>query len=191
MCIKVSLEVLETKRTFIRPISEEDVGPFFMYKSNRNANKHQGWTPVTIEDAQAFIAKNPKELNTPNTWFQLVIIEKTTNTLIGDIGVHFLEEDNPQCELGYTIAPKYQSQGFATEAVREVIDYLFTFLHKHRITASIDPENTSSIKLIEKLSFRLEGHFKKSLHINGVWVDDLVYSILRAEWSRNKINTSS
>ena len=64
-----------------------------------------------------------------------------------------------------------------------LIDYLFKELNKHRIIGSIDPSNIKSINLLEKLGFRREAHFKGSILVNGEWMDDLIYAILKKEWS--------
>ncbi len=55
-------------------------------------------------------------------------------------------------------------------------------LKKHRVTASVDPNNGSSIRLLEKLGFRKEAHFIKSFYMNDQWYDDCIYSILEEEW---------
>jgi len=85
-------------------------------------------------------------------------------------------------ELGITISKTNQGKGFATEAMRGVVDFLFTELNKHRITTSIDPQNTSSINLVRRLGFRQEAHFRKSFLSNGVWVDDVIFAVLEEEW---------
>ena len=64
-----------------------------------------------------------------------------------------------QVEIGYTLSPQYQGKGYGVEAVHSIIDYLFNNLNKHRITASVDPENTKSINLIEKLGMRERSTF--------------------------------
>ena len=176
--------ILETARTLLRSIEAADNQQVFDYRSDAEANKFQGWVPSSLEEVNAFIAKNPKEFNQSGTWFQLVIIEKLNHEIIGDIGVHFIDNgsDNFQCELGCTLNKKRYGKGFATETMRATIDYLFNELDKHRIIASVDPQNTSSIKLIERLGFRKEAHFIESLLIDGKWVDDIVYGLLKSEW---------
>jgi len=76
----------------------------------------------------------------------------------------------------------FQNQGYATESIKRVIDYLFKELNKHRIIASIDPDNINSIRLVERIGFRKEGHFVESLFINGKWVDDLIYALIEKDW---------
>jgi RimJ/RimL family protein N-acetyltransferase len=173
---------LETARLHIRPIENKDAVELFEYRSDAITNKFQGFIPKKIEEVFEFIKNNPSEFNIVDSWFQLVIIEKKSKKLIGDIGVHFIDTDKKQVELGITIAKKYQKKGFASEALKEIIYYLFNELGKHRITASIDPENNNSIKLFEGIGFRKEAHFIESLFIDGKWVDDVIYAILKKEW---------
>ncbi len=48
--------------------------------------------------------------------------------------------------------------------------------------ASTDPQNHASHKLLRTLGFRQEAHFRQSLWFKGVWVDDVVFGLLRGEW---------
>ncbi len=173
--------MIQTERTILRPINLKDNKEIFSYRSDAETNKFQGWIPKTLQDVNEFISKNPAEFNKPETWFQLVIVEKGNNTIIGDIGIHFI--DNHQCEIGCTLRKSSHGKGFATETLKAVIDFLFKVYKKHRIVGSIDLQNTSSIKLLEQLGFRKEAHFHKSLLVNGKWVDDIRYGILRIEWN--------
>lgn len=172
--------MIETERTYLRPIELKDNKEIFSYRSDSETNKYQGWIPKTIHDVNEFISKIPKEFNKPETWFQLVIINKENNTIIGDVGIHFI--DDYQCEIGCTLSKEYHGKGIATESLRATIDYLFKKLDKHRILTSIDPKNINSIKLLERLGFRKEGHFKESLLIDREWVDDIIYAMLKSEW---------
>ena len=109
-------------------------------------------------------------------------MNKESNNVIGDVGVHFMDDENLQSEVGCTLSKAYHGQGFATEAIAATLDVLFMELNKHRLMASIDPQNLSSIKLVERLGLRKEGHFKESLLVKGEWVDDVIYAVLRKEW---------
>lgn len=175
---------LETERLILRPINIEDKAEIFNYRSDVETNKYQGWIPKTYSDVDIFIGKLANVFNEPETWFQFVIIEKHTQKIVGDLGVHFLDKENKQSEIGCTLSKDFQNRGYAFEAVKSVIYYLFNNLNKHRITASIDPDNVSSRKLVEKLGFRMEAHFVESLFINGKWCDDLVYALLKKHWEK-------
>ncbi|RLD58981.1 MAG: N-acetyltransferase [Bacteroidetes bacterium] len=179
--MKTKIELI-TERLILRPVKEKDAKAIFSYRSDSFTNQYQGWIPKSLEDVHEFINKVSPEFDVVDTWFQFVIIRNNSNEIIGDVGIHFLDADKKQVEIGCTIDKKYQEKGYATEALRQIIDYLFSKFNKHRIITSLDPGNSNSIKLVERLGFRKEAHFKESILINGEWVDDLVYAILNKEW---------
>ena len=176
--------ILQTERLTIRPITMEDKNEIFEYRRDKATNKYQGWIPETIADVEAFIGKLPQQINVPETWFQFAIVERATQKVVGDLGVHFIGPDNRQAEIGCTLNKAFHKRGYATEAIRKVLDYLFNTLSKHRVTTSIDPENISSIRLVERIGFRKEAHFIESLWMKGQWVDDVIYALLEKDWSR-------
>lgn len=177
-----------TNRLYIRPVSIEDNKSMLKYRSDSETNRFLGFRPESLKDVSDFISQTSKEINIPGSWFQFVIIEQDSETLIGDIGIHFLDNDteNMQVEIGYSLDKNFRGKGYATEALTEIIDYLINHLKKHRIIASIDPKNIDSIRLIERLGFRQEAHFKKSLFFHGEWVDDVIYALLAEEWKAKK-----
>jgi len=175
--------ILTTERLLLRSIKPEDARAVFNYRSDAIANQYQGWTPKTVDDVVDFIEnKTSAEFDVYNTWHQLVIILKENNELIGDIGLHFLDEEGKQLEIGCTLNKSYHGKGFSIEALKETINFLFKDLNKRRIVTSIDPRNLPSIALVERLGLRKEAHFKESILINGEWVDDMIYAMLRDDW---------
>lgn len=178
----VNFKPIESDRLLIRILDSNDKEVFFTYRSMPEVYVYQSWKPSGIDEAEEFIKKNKAtQPNTRNTWMQLGIT-LSDGSLIGDVGIHFMEDD-AQVEIGYSLSPEHQGHGFAFEAVKAVIDYLFLDLKKHRITASVDPDNQKSINLLKKLGFRQEAHFIKSFLIRGVWCDDVVFAILEETWN--------
>ena len=174
---------IDSERLLIRPIMPEDSRAVFGYRSNKETNKYQGWIPSSLAEVDEFIAKNLNTFNLPESWFQLVMTDKIANAVIGDIGVHFFGNENLQVELGCTIKKEFQQQGYAKEGLKVVMQALFSQYNKHRIIASVAPENKVSIQLLTSLGFRKEAHFVKSYFHNGQWEDDVVFAILAEEWS--------
>ncbi len=177
---------IDSERLAIRPIMPEDSRAIFGYRSDKETNKYQGWIPDSLAEVDAFIAKNPSIFNIPESWFQLIMIDKIANTVIGDIGVHFFGVEHLQVELGCTIKKESQQQGYAKEGLKTVAEVLFRQYNKHRIIASVTPENKASIQLLTSLGFRQEAHFVKSYFHNGQWEDDVVFAILAEEWKSAK-----
>ncbi len=100
---------LETNRLQIRPITPEDRNEIFEYRSDQEINKYQGWIPKTIDDVDTFIGKVSKKINEPYTWFQFVVVEKASQKIVGDLGIHFFDSENKQLEIGCTLNKDFQS----------------------------------------------------------------------------------
>ena len=86
-------------------------------------------------------------------------------------------------EINFLIDPEARKQGYATEAVHVIIDYLFTSYDIVRIQAETHPENTAAIRVLDKNGFTQEGVLRKNVFTMGAWRDSLLFSILRDEWT--------
>ena len=84
--------------------------------------------------------------------------------------------------VGFTIASTYQKNGYATEALTMLLDYLFEDVDMHRVVADCDTENIASWKTLEKLGFRREAHFVESLLIGKEYTSEYHYGLLQREW---------
>lgn len=88
-----------------------------------------------------------------------------------------------QAELGWCLDPAHHGQGYATEAVTELLRICFADLGLRRVTASCFADNTASWLLMERLHLRRESHtVRESLHRNGQWLDGYDYALLTDEW---------
>jgi RimJ/RimL family protein N-acetyltransferase len=180
-----TFKAITTDRLMLRTFEPRDKDVFFSYRSLPEVYKYQSWRPKDSKEIEDFIQSNADVCpNTPDTWLQVAVCLKA-GPLIGDIGLHFLE-DAAQAEIGYTVSPAYQGRGYAAEAVKAAVGYLFADLAKHRVTAAVDPDNIKSIRLLEKTGFRKEAHFMKSFYMDGQWLDDCIYAMLRDEWEQAK-----
>ena len=178
--------LIETERLVIRLAEPKDAESIYSYRSDFVENKYQGWFPDSVEEVRDYITNMPKVLDINDICFQFAIFLVCQKRLIGDMGIIFTNHDNMQAEIGCTLNKDYQGQGYATEALKGMVRFLFGTLNKHRIIASVDPRNTGSIRLIERLGFRKEAHFKESYSLRGEWVDDVIYAKLKAEWVDNE-----
>jgi RimJ/RimL family protein N-acetyltransferase len=187
---RVFFTELRTGRLILRTLEENDASRIFQYRSDPDVSRFQSWGTESIADIQSHIKElSTNPLGTPGFWHQLGISRLSTRELIGDCGFHVLQAEPRQCEIGVTLDPEYQRQGYATEALRALLDYLVFTLGKHRVLASVDPRNIRSVNLMERVGLRKEAHFVKSLWFKGEWVDDLIYAMLASEWKTTSGNT--
>ncbi len=85
--------------------------------------------------------------------------------------------------LGYFIGREHNGRGAGTEAVGLALRYAFGNVALHRVQAAVMPENRASIRVLEKNSFRHEGHALRYLRIAGEWRDHEIFAITREEWA--------
>ncbi len=177
---------IETARLSLARLCAADAEALYGYRSRPEVCRYQSWEPRTLAEVVAFIESlRAVPFGSPGTWFQLGIRWRETGALIGDLGVHFLD-DGAQVEIGFTVAPDAQGKGVGTDAVTGLLDYLFGPLGKHRAFASADPRNERSLRLLQRLGLRQEAHFVKSICFKGEWADDVVFAILASEWHERR-----
>ncbi len=179
--------IIETQRLFIKAIQPVNAETVYNYRIDPRVNKYQNWESISYESILKFINENLKtEFNSPDKWKQFGIYTKDNDFLIGDTGLHFLNPQNSIVEIGFTLSHENQGFGYGSEAVKSIIYFLFKILKKHRIFASVDPQNNKSISLLKRVGFKQEAYFKKSLFIKENWVDDVIFALLNEEYQPNE-----
>jgi RimJ/RimL family protein N-acetyltransferase len=75
-----------------------------------------------------------------------------------------------------------KGNGYGTEAVCALLNYIFHSLPKHKVIAFSDVRNNKSISVLERVGMRREGHLLQNYMLKGQWIDEYQYSLLRSEW---------
>jgi RimJ/RimL family protein N-acetyltransferase len=175
---------LSTDRLVLRRFRPDDLDAFVAYRSAAEVARYQNWeAPYPRAEADRFLAElQASHPDTPGEWFQFAVALRRTDGLVGDCAALVLADDPRQAEIGFTFAPAHHGHGYATEAVRRLLDYLLVERGKHRVRASCDDRNTRSAALLERVGMRREGHLLESTWFKGEWTSDLLYAVLRRDW---------
>jgi len=179
-----SFEHFPSRRLVIRRFASGDAEALASYRSDTEVARYQDWEcPYPLSEAKKFIATlQHLAPGTPGTWFQFAVSLGSSGTLIGDAALRTTRADARQAELGFTFAAAHQGQGYATEAVRAVVQYGFEKLAMHRVFSQTDARNLRARRLLERLGFRREGELRESTWFKGAWATDLLYAQLESEW---------
>jgi RimJ/RimL family protein N-acetyltransferase len=86
---------------------------------------------------------------------QFSVEERESGRLVGDVGLSPAEGESGVIKVGYTVSPDVQGRGYATEAVRALVDYAFDALGADVVRAYASEENEPSIRVAEKVGMRL------------------------------------
>ncbi|QQK08844.1 GNAT family N-acetyltransferase [Miniphocaeibacter halophilus] len=115
-------------------------------------------------------------------YYRWAIVEKESQSCIGQIAIFLVDNKNHFCEIEYCIGSLFQRKGYCTEAVKEIIDYGFSKINMHKIQVCHKENNMASKGVIEKCGFKYEGTLRDYFFIDGKYVDRFYYSMLRDEW---------
>lgn len=177
---------LTTDRLVIRRFVPADADALAAYRSDPEVARYQSWTPpYPLERATGFIEwlgeHHPDE---PGEWYQLAIATRERpDELIGDLAFSPDADDPETARIGFTLRREAQGRGYALEAVRALLAYLFERRGKHRVAADCDPRNAASSALLERAGFRREGELVEAyLEEDGTRSNSLLYGLLAREW---------
>ena len=83
--------------------------------------------------------------------------------------------------IGISLLPEVQGNGYGTEAQRLLVRYLFAHTQVQRIEAETDVDNVAEQRALEKAGFRREGVLRGHSFRLGAWHDTALYAVLRDE----------
>jgi len=177
------LPTLQTPRLTLRPPVDSDVPALFAIF--RDAESMRYWSrPEMTDPAEAeALLRDVKRLAETGTLFQWGLARREDDLVIGTCTLHRIDRDNRRAEIGYILRRDHWGQGLATEALAALFAHAFGTLGLHRLEADIDPRNAASIRLIERLGFKLEGRLRERYFVAGDIQDTAFYGLLAHEWS--------
>ena len=174
---------IHTERLILREYEKDDWALVHHYAEKTDVVEFLPWGPNTEEETKQFIERVIKNRSkTPREKYEFAVILKENDKLIGGCSLNICNPEDQSGEIGYCFSPEIWGNGYATEAVSALIEFTFQKLEIHRLFAGVEPENTRSIRVLERLGLRLEGHLKENKLIRGKWRDTLIYAILAKEW---------
>ncbi len=172
---------IETERLILREFRMEDaVDMLNNWANDSEVTKYLTWQPhgnleVTNEILSSWVnSYDDKE------YYQWAICVKADDRLVGSIGTVSHCNRNNHCEIGYCSSKSVWGNGYMTEDVKAMNDYLFDEVGFHRISAIHYYENMSSGKVMKKAGMKYEGT-KRGYHktLDGQYVDCESYAIIR------------
>lgn len=172
---------LETKRLILRKFRLEDAKDVYnSWATDSESLKYLSWTPhKNIEETKQIIKKWINDY--ANNSYNWIVELKNTHEVIGHISVVEMRKYDGVATIGYCYASKYFGNGYATEALKKVIDYLLYDCNFHLVEAKHITGNPASGRVMEKAGMKQETVLKNR-RINKVtkeFNDLIVYSITK------------
>lgn len=179
---------LETARLRLRRFVPEDAQQMYQnWASEPEVTKFLTWPPHPNADfTRKLIEQWIKEYE-KSDYYNWVIELKETGEIIGNISVVSVKENIAEAMLGYCMGTKWWGKGIMPEAGRAVCKYLFEQVGFNRIGAAHDKNNPKSGRVMQKLGMTCEGTLRSAGFNNLGIVDEVLYSILKEEYSKNRV----
>ncbi|MEV4673319.1 MULTISPECIES: GNAT family N-acetyltransferase [Actinomadura] len=178
-----------TDRLLLRRATPDDLDATWVFRQLPEVHEWVGAATTTYDDYRERFLREDRLAD-------LLIVE-ADGRVIGDLMLMvqdaWAQEEvadqakGVQGELGWTLDPAYGGKGYATEAVRALIDISFGRLGLRRLHADCFYDNEPSWRLMERVGMRREQHtVRDSLHRTKGWLDGLTYALLAEEWPTSK-----
>jgi len=170
---------LTTARLLLRPFRAGDHADLHVIAGDPEVVRWMDWGPNTPEETGVFLGYAlASETETPRRTWKFAVVRAADEALIGSAELHIESPEHRRGTMGYLISPSAQGHGYATEAARAVLDFGLAGGGLHRITATCDPENVGSARVLEKIGMSREGRLRDHYLIRGEWRDRLMYAKL-------------
>ncbi len=183
---------LETTRLILRPFEQADCKAVYTYTNLQTVHCFLDMHFASLAEAEREVAERAKD-----TDYYFAICLKDTGAVIGEIFAHPEQTapgDAPKDTFSpcWMLHPAHQGKGYAYEAARAYLDYLFTQKGARRVYAYTEEDNLACQALCKKLGLRQEGLFREFVSFTNapdgtpVYENTLQFAILKWEWESRK-----
>lgn len=182
---------LESDRLYLQPYQVGDgawlaaaltTNRAHLAESLTTVHSHFGLNLTKAEDAEIFVRRMESDWIARQR-FVFGIWEKRDARYVGQIWIECRNWGAALHELGYYLLQAETGTGFATEAAKQALHFLFGTLHAEKVSLTCDVDNIRSWHVAERCGFQQEGRLRNEVRRNdGTLVDKLYYGLLKDEW---------
>ncbi len=175
-------KTLETERLILRKFTIEDArGMFNNWAIDPKTTKFLAWTPhKNLEETKEVISKWIKDYE--NGLYNWIVEIKDTHEVIGNICEEGKNIKHKTISLGYCYGSKFWNKGYATEALRRVIEYLLIDQDFYLVEANHRSSNPASGRVMQKVGMKYDGTLRdRRINPDGTRADMIYYSITKDE----------
>ncbi|NER37088.1 MAG: GNAT family N-acetyltransferase [Oscillatoria sp. SIO1A7] len=177
---------IESERLYLRDIRRSDVNEKYcqwMNDSEVTGYLESRFYPNSVEKLHDYV--NGMLGDCDNVF--LAIILNKGDRHIGNIKLGPINWFHLSAELGIIIGEKdLWGKGYATEAIKRIVDYAFAELKLHKLTAGCYAPNQGSLKAFQKVGFAIEGVRKQQFYYQGRYVNGILLGMLNPEGDNTK-----
>ena len=172
---------LEGARVRLRGLVDDDRAALFTLYSDPKVTRYWSHRAWHLESQAREYVERARRGFADRSFLQWGMALSDSDRVIGTVTLFGFVTPHRRCELGYALGSGNWGRGYAREALALALDYAFGPLHLYRVEADIDPRNTASIHLVERLGFRSEGLLRGRYHVGSEIQDSAIYGLLATD----------
>ena len=176
---------LETKRLLLVPFSLRYKDFFYNCSKNKAITKYTtiigSIEKPTLTDVEKYIKKTKR--NKKGLFY--IILLKENKKPIGCVGINKIDPINKSCTTFSWLDSAFWSNGYMSEAKKEIIAFAFNKLFIRRIETDCIKENKKIIKHLSSLGFKKEGLLREKFLYKNKYRDEIMFALLKKEYKKN------
>ena len=182
---------IETARLLLRPFEPRDLEALHAIQGDEENARWLYNEARSLEETRELLALKVagSTLRSEGEWLSAAVSLRAGSELVGDVSLLWASEAHRQGELGFVFHRAHHGRGYATEAARPMLAFAFETLRLHRVVGRLEPRNTGSARVLEKIGMRREAYLVENEWVKGEWQSELVYAILAREWRDGSAGT--
>lgn len=173
--------IIETDRLYLRRFTMKDSGRVTYLCNDKEVLENLLMLPYPYTEAHAkeWISYHNENF-IKDRLYEFAVVLKEEDRIIGCISLSNISR-NLHGEIGYWFGKEYWGEGYATEALKALIDYAFHVKGYHKVFAEHFLENPRSGKVMVKAGMEFEGIRKDHILKDGVFHTVVMYGIVNNE----------
>ena len=167
---------IETPRLVIRQLTEKDVEDYDALKQDPSEMENQLYDAFSSPLSQAIFEEELEQRRKRMLYWHLGLFVRESDEFVGYLTVNnFGSEVQRSAQFGIGICSHFRSQGFATEAIKGLLDFLEEETSLQKVSAGCFARNESCIRALENAGMRRIGCYEKYWFRDGAWIDGFVF----------------
>jgi RimJ/RimL family protein N-acetyltransferase len=179
--------ILTTPRLTLREFRFTDLPDLHAIYRDPAVRRYEGPVLDETESSHRLQAIMADQIDHPRLYFNSAITLNPADQLIGWIALHVTNPAIQEYEIGWTLSRQAWGKGYATEAARAAMGFVFEQQMAHRLVAFCHAQNAASERVMQRLGMAREGCLRETRWLNSEWCDELIYSILEREYFDGKL----
>ena len=177
------MRILETERLLLKPVEADDLEFLLNLRWDKEVMNYLIHDPISFKNQVDWF----NHLSNKDLALSIFIKEDSQLKIIGTIGLYEINTRHQRAIWRIRLDPARQGKGYATEAIKLILDYGFNTLNLNKIISDSFADNEAIVNLTLKLGFKQEGLLVGHYFHKGKFRDAIQFGLLREDFNKNVV----